>query len=96
MDNRPNLILKEVTAKDDYQTAISGDFFTPLSQTWSYGQWQKAAHRNTRNFLIQTELETLGGFQLLQYPLPFKLNYLYVPHGPILKKNSPKMKKKNF
>ena len=86
MEDNTNLTLKETTVSSDYNTAISGDFFTPLSQTWSYGLWQKASHHKVRNFLIQTNTETLGGFQLLQYPLPFKLSYLYIPHGPVLKK----------
>ena len=86
MEDNTNLILKETDSQSDYNAATGGDFFTPLSQTWSYGLWQKASHRNIRNFLIRNNLATLGGFQLLQYPLPFKLNYLYIPHGPILKK----------
>ena len=85
MEDHTNLTLKETTTSSDYNTAISGDFFTPLSQTWSYGLWQKAAHHNIRNFIIQNDSEILGGFQLIQYPLPFKLSYLYIPHGPILK-----------
>lgn len=96
MEDNTKLILRETTVADDYNAAISGDFFTPLSQTWSYGLWQRISHRNLKNFIIQDDSEILGGFQLLQYPLPLKLSYLYIPHGPVLKKELSQAQENNL
>ncbi|MCX6737785.1 MAG: peptidoglycan bridge formation glycyltransferase FemA/FemB family protein [Candidatus Parcubacteria bacterium] len=86
-----NLKIIETDNKFSYTQAISGDFFVPFSQSWSYGKWQKASGRGVRNYVISCGKEVLGGFQLISYSLPLELSYLYIPHGPILKRKLSKV-----
>jgi lipid II:glycine glycyltransferase (peptidoglycan interpeptide bridge formation enzyme) len=86
MEENNCLIITETDSQNDYNTAITGCFFAPLSQSWSYGEWQKLSGRVIKRYLIKSKRQIIGGFQLIQYSLSSNLNYLYVPHGPILKR----------
>ncbi len=94
MEENKNLILTETNSQSDYESAVTGSFFAPLSQSWSYGCWQKISNRSIRNYLIRSNGEVMGGFQLVKYSLPLNLNYLYIPHGPVLKKGLSLMEEK--
>lgn len=59
----------------------------PLTQAWFFGEWQEIVGRKVRRFGITKDSETTGFFQIIKYPLIFSKNFLYIPHGPILKEN---------
>lgn len=60
----------------------------PFTQAWFFGEWQKAMGRKVRRFEIRNNTEIFGFFQAVIYPLVFSNNFIYVPHGPILMRNS--------
>ncbi len=58
----------------------------PFTQAWFYGEWQEAMHRAVFRFAVKKNSETIGFFQVIEYPLAFFQNFLYIPHGPVVGK----------
>ncbi|MFZ2414642.1 MAG: peptidoglycan bridge formation glycyltransferase FemA/FemB family protein [Minisyncoccia bacterium] len=81
-----NLEIIETDNEFSYTQAISGDFFAPFANSWSYGKWQKFTGKQVKNYIVSSGQEILGGFQIVRYSLPLHLNYLYISHGPVLKR----------
>jgi len=58
----------------------------PLTQSFFYGEWHRAIGHKTRRFRVEQGGETTAFFQLLKFPLPLKKSLLYIPYGPVLKR----------
>jgi len=59
---------------------------TPLTQSFFYGEWHRAIGHKVRRFKVEQGGEATAFFQLLKFPLPFKKSLLYIPYGPVLKR----------
>ena len=85
-------IFKELSDEEIFDI-LSLSETLPLTQSGEYGQWQKDLGREVRRFLIKknnhevgnTSNEIVGFFQLIKFDLPFGKNFIYSPHGPIIR-----------
>ncbi len=59
--------------------------YAPLTQNYSYGEWQRAVGRTVRRFVGVREGVCVATLQLVQYPLLAGRSYLYAPYGPVVK-----------
>lgn len=76
---------REVKDKSEYNPLLlSKD--APITQAWFFGKWQEMMGRKVKRFKIVKNDEIVGFFQIIKYPLIFSKNFLYIPHGPILRK----------
>ena len=57
----------------------------PFTQSFAYGEWQRAAGRNVRRFIGIRDGACIAALQLVQYQLLAGRNYFYAPYGPIVK-----------
>ncbi|MCR4328784.1 MAG: peptidoglycan bridge formation glycyltransferase FemA/FemB family protein [Patescibacteria group bacterium] len=57
----------------------------PFTQSYSYGEWQRAIGKRVRRFVGMRGEECVATLQLVQYPLVGGKNYIYAPYGPVLK-----------
>lgn len=80
----PNFSITETTKEKDYNP-LSVSPITSFHQAYFYGEWQKKMGRGVKRFKIENGSEVVGFFQIITYPLIFKKNYCYIPHGPVLK-----------
>ncbi len=76
--------IREIKNKNDYNPPLINKN-APFTQAWFYGEWQEAMGRKVRRFEITDNSKTIGYFQVIKYPMPFKKSFLYIPHGPIFK-----------
>ncbi len=81
------MTIKESTNKEEFNPALFYPF-TPFTQAFFYGEWQKNSGRHVRRFLITDENDVgnkvLGSFQVIKFSLPFNKSFLYIPYGPVL------------
>ena len=76
--------MREIKNKEEYNPLLVSKN-APLTQTWFYGEWQEMMGRKVRRFEVKKDSEIIGFFQTIKYPLLFEQNFLYIPHGPILR-----------
>ncbi|MBI4920052.1 peptidoglycan bridge formation glycyltransferase FemA/FemB family protein [Candidatus Azambacteria bacterium] len=76
--------IREINDKTEYDPLLISRQ-APFTQAWFYGEWQETAGRKVRRFEIKKNSETFGFFQVIKYPLLLSYNFLYIPHGPVIK-----------
>ncbi|MDO8443488.1 MAG: peptidoglycan bridge formation glycyltransferase FemA/FemB family protein [Candidatus Azambacteria bacterium] len=76
--------IREIKNKSEYNPLLI-DKNAPFTQAWFYGEWQEAMGRKARRFEMRDNLETIGFFQIIKYPLFANKNILYIPHAPVLR-----------
>jgi lipid II:glycine glycyltransferase (peptidoglycan interpeptide bridge formation enzyme) len=57
----------------------------PLTQSYTYGEWQRAVGRTVRRFAAFREGKCIAALQLVQFPLVAGRHYWYAPYGPVLR-----------
>ncbi|MBI2888742.1 MAG: peptidoglycan bridge formation glycyltransferase FemA/FemB family protein [Candidatus Liptonbacteria bacterium] len=57
----------------------------PFTQSYAYGEWQRAAGRTVRRFIGIRDGACVATLQLVQFPLLAGRSYFYAPYGPIVK-----------
>ena len=77
---------REVQSEREYKPLTINDT-APFTQAWFFGEWQETMGRKVRRFEIIKDFEAIGFFQIIKYHLIFSKNFLYIPHGPIIKEN---------
>ena len=75
--------IREIRNKIEYSPLLISKQ-APFTQAWFYGEWQEMMGRKVRRFEVKKDSEIIGFFQIIKYPLPFKQNLLYIPHGLFL------------
>lgn len=76
--------IREIKNEEEYDPLLISKN-APFTQAWFFGEWQKAMGREVIRFEIKQNSETIGFFQAIKYPLAFSKNFLYIPHGPVLR-----------
>lgn len=75
---------REIKSENEYKLLeLKRD--TPFTQAWFFGEWQKTMGRKVRRFEIRNNTEIFGFFQTIIYNLVFSNNFIYIPHGPLLR-----------
>ncbi|MEK7198163.1 MAG: peptidoglycan bridge formation glycyltransferase FemA/FemB family protein [Patescibacteria group bacterium] len=74
---------REIKSENEYKILeLKPD--ASFTQSWFFGEWQKAIGRKVRRFEIINNTEIFGFLEAIVYNLVFSNNFIYVPHGPIL------------
>jgi len=82
-------MLIEAKDKNAWNQFILTQPHAPFTQSWEWGEFQKNADRKIWRLVVTSESnEFCGIVQAIQYPLPLGKSFLYVPRGPIVKKDS--------
>ncbi len=76
--------IREIKKREEYTPLLINNN-APFTQAWFYGEWQETMGRKVRRFEIYDNLKTFGFFQVIKYPLLFGKNFLYIPHGPVIR-----------
>ncbi|TAN57220.1 peptidoglycan bridge formation glycyltransferase FemA/FemB family protein, partial [Patescibacteria group bacterium] len=84
------MIVAESVNKDSWEAAVLKQPFSPFTQIWEWGEFQKSAKRKIWRLELAENDEIIGLAQIIKYPLPFGKNFLYIPRGPII------LNKQNF
>jgi len=80
----------ETKNKENWNSLIIDQPFTPFTQSWEWGDLQKNSGRKIWHLELTENDEAVGLAQIIKYPLPFNKNFLYIPRGPII------LNKQNF
>lgn len=75
---------REIKSENEYKLLELGTD-APFTQSWFFGEWQGAIGRKVRRFEIRGNTEIFGFFQAIVYNLVFSNNFIYVPHGLLLR-----------
>ncbi len=79
----------EAHNKDSWNSFVLSQSPTPFTQSWEWGEFQKVLGRNVwRLESVSDNGELCGAALVVEYPLPFAKRFLYIPRGPIVKKDS--------
>lgn len=82
----------EIKNKSEYEPLLISKN-APFTQAWFFGEWQKIMGRKIERLKVTENSEIIGFFQIIKYPLSFGQSFLYIPHGPVVKKNNLKFLK---
>ena len=79
---RNDFSLREVFEKKDWNPAL---FFpnTPFTQSFEYGEWQKASGKKVRRFVVDASGKSVCFFQIIFFKLASARTYGYIPYGPV-------------
>lgn len=81
-----DLIDAEPSQKAEWNNFVSENFSVvgAFFQTWEWGEFQRSLGNNIRRFIIKDRDAWLGTFLAVRHKLPFRLEYIYIPRGPVL------------
>ncbi|MBI2623133.1 MAG: peptidoglycan bridge formation glycyltransferase FemA/FemB family protein [Candidatus Liptonbacteria bacterium] len=77
-------VFEEVRGPERFQPAGLIKY-PPLTQSYAYGEWQRAAGRAVRRFVGVRGGACVAALQLVEYPLLAGRSYCYAPYGPVVK-----------
>lgn len=83
-----NFVLKEIFKGEDWNlTSIFSE--TPFTQSFEYGNWQKASGKKVRRFIVLADGAPVCFFQIIFFSLTSSKTYGYIPYGPVANSFAP-------
>jgi len=84
--------IKKITNKDEWEDFVQSQKYTPMNQSWKYGEFYKSLGEDFSIFGIYEEKKIIAGTLVLTTHAK-RGNFLYIPYGPIIVKNEERILK---